>query len=950
MEQKANRYTVTIGGVDYTPHAVFPVTFERLLDEQLDSGCIVIKQVKEDLFEPFTEVVIKMNDDEPIVMDVMNDISEELPVGSGRYNHNVGLIEQTKRLERFICRSLTFQNTLGRTYTDNAVQATPTIERSGRVNIFVQETPTTYVTPLEAYNKFTVIKASQIVGISLVADGGIDRIDNNSFLSVQYNSQEIVRLDYFKDNSAFKQDVELELQSGSYRIQYNINVVRDYGAGDVGLGSVQIVYELQAVQNQQPLPPYTVKDVIDRVLLLGTTTNRGETPLYELDPEQADWLAGIKAPEFSFTQNTLREQLNQIGGFIHAMPRLVGNKIHYDRYGSGTYSTIKNKPYGRKTLTRDIENDFISLDSTVDNLVCVTDYAQGTARDPGGDNGFTTPRTESVYVRLSADNIMIPTQYPIYQVTRLVWKSPENKEYILTPYVFEDAEYLQLSSYAGSYPTAKAWALHFKQGEKNIDGLGFKNPNAVTDAFKEFAIENIIHAAMGDTSFNVNDNNITELLFKVEYIPIFSARVQHSKPYIGDMVFPSVRIYNQANNIVETRYYGENLKGTAARYGNTDMTYSYILHNMSDIPRVGELYDDEYYIARVTSEIMPFFVKCEVGLSKDFNRLSQYIGISSARRYYEVSEKQAYRSDLKYTDYIVVGDQLDVVKSTLIKNEGWNAIASTFVSLGLGSKSVSLVKAISYNEVDSALKPQAEVGLPVVSVALGNTMLFHFEYEDNFSAGMNAAKQASGDVSGTFTQAVPYVDYYGRFDYLELQFSTVAPSAPTNDEAVKQGMALPTIGALPNPYDLLATGVGDEMWRVDKNGGEALSCNYVIEFVTNRKDIVIGSALSRDCPLVRGDSVAISALYILPRKLNRFDDTVDLTGATKVVTYSVLSNKIKVMQNRHIQIEDEIAPVSGEAWAIVRNGELLIGSNKAVTEGESMNLPRLTGTHQIFNF
>lgn len=941
MEQKANRYTVTIGGVDYTPHAVFPVTFERLLDEQLDSGCLVLKQVKKELFEPFTEVVIKMNDDEPIVMDVMNDVADELPVGSGRFNHNIGLIEQTKRLERFICRSLTFQNSLGRTYTDNAGPVVPTVEYEGEQPEQPLSQPT-YITPLQAGVNFHFVSVASMFNTDFPSGVSLQR----AWVTIFEEGTPIVDVT-FDNREELTTDYPVNLKSGTYKAVYKLSIIVPPGTVT---GTTTVTYEFNAVYNQEPLPPYTVKDVIDRVLLLGTTSNRGETPLYELDPEQADWLAGIKAPEFSFTQNTLREQLNQIGGFIHAMPRLVGNKIHYDRYGSGTYSTIKNKSYGRKTLTRDIENDFISLDSTVDNLVCVTDYAQGTARDPGGDNGFTTPRTESVYVRLSADNIMIPTQYPIYQVTRLVWKSPENKEYILTPYVFEDAEYLQLSSYAGSYPTAKAWALHFKQGEKNIDELGFKNPNAVTDAFKEFAIENIIRAAMGDTSFNVNDDNITELLFKVEYIPIFSARVQHSKPYIGDMVFPSVRIYNQANNIVETRYYGENLKGTAARCGNTDMTYSYILHNMSDIPRVGELYDDEYYIARVTSEIMPFFVKCEVGLSKDFNRLSQYIGISSARRYYEVSEKQAYRSDLKYTDYIVVGDQLDVVKSTLIKNEGWNAIASTFVSLGLGSKSVSLVKAISYNEVDSALKPQAEVGLPVVSVALGNTMLFHFEYEDNFSAGMNAASQVVDEVKGTFTQAVPYADYYGRFDYLELQFSTVAPSAPTNDEAVKQGMALPTIGALPNPYDLLATGVGDEMWRVDKNGGEALSCNYVIEFVTNRKDIVIGSALSRDCPLVRGDSVAISALYILPRKLNRFDDTVDLTGATKVVTYSVLSNKIKVMKNRHIQIEDEIAPVSGEAWAIVRNGELLIGSNKAVTEGESMNLPCLTGTHQIFNF
>lgn len=47
---------------------------------------------------------------------VSNDKSVESPVGSGRYNHQLYLIELTKILEGFIGDSITFTNALGNDY------------------------------------------------------------------------------------------------------------------------------------------------------------------------------------------------------------------------------------------------------------------------------------------------------------------------------------------------------------------------------------------------------------------------------------------------------------------------------------------------------------------------------------------------------------------------------------------------------------------------------------------------------------------------------------------------------------------------------------------------------------------------------------------------------------------------------------------------------------------
>lgn len=126
----------------------------------------------------------------------------------------------------------------------------------------------------------------------------------------------------------------------------------------------------------------------------------------------------------------------------------------------------------------------------------------------------------------------------------------------------------------------------------------------------------------------------------------------------------------------------------------------------------------------------------------------------------------------------------------------------------------------------------------------------------------------------------------------------------------------------------------------------------MLEFVTNRKDIVIGSAMARNCSLVRGYYEGHYAkLYILPKKINRFGGVVDLTGATEVVNYHTSPLKVDLSGDKGIKFTDETAPVDGAAWAMVDayNNELIMGSNNDVTAGESLNLPALTAKHEIYN-
>ena len=118
-----NKIKLYINGQDYSNHVPFPFKWQELLDEQLDEGSFSLLQVEEKIFKPLTDVKVEIINDYGMTMKEMdflisNDKAEEIPSGSGKYNHEIYVIELTKWLEGFMCRSVGFTNSLGKYYAD----------------------------------------------------------------------------------------------------------------------------------------------------------------------------------------------------------------------------------------------------------------------------------------------------------------------------------------------------------------------------------------------------------------------------------------------------------------------------------------------------------------------------------------------------------------------------------------------------------------------------------------------------------------------------------------------------------------------------------------------------------------------------------------------------------------------------------------------------------------
>lgn len=1079
-----NKAVVYIGGRNYTHYTVMPLKWGNLLDERLDEMYLSLRRCPVENFKPLTPVEIhftnrfyygsKTIDTQTQVKRyiVANDPQAvESPVGSGRWNHDLYIIELTKYLECIVVDTNTITNDLGRTYTKNAENVAAVIESAdgsgpgfGDPEGFAnsQLPPSTiYKSPLNT-GRFIPVPADELWDNS---DGG--------YITWVYTLQGVRDMngDYLSPMSGGV----YQLSSAMYDIVYSIRYIVSPPSTDPGYYTAQYYYRVAAVDNVYPLKKWTMADVINRLFDIAEPLRMGEEARFSLDPEQAAKFDTILAPQMSFTKNTLRECLKECGKVLHGEPRLDVKQaedgsfsfvVSYDMFGQTERSGIGHKAYITKTVSQAIDSYASHLDSNVENLVNQLDKYDGVIVDPYA-GGYKTVRTETMYARITDANMLVQTQYPIYTVEKLEFLYG-TQALDMTAYLFESSIYnTRLSSYSDQYPNSKAYGLMYTQGQRNITALNFKQEDPISPVFQNYAIVNIIERI---TNMQLSDIEYPKFSFRVTYTPIYSSRVSQTKVNYQDYPYGAGLIYNQQANIVEARYYGENLKGAIARIGNVEKSITYRLARLSEIPEAGQLYDEDYYISAVSVEFLPTVIKCSIGLSKDFNRLSAYIGVSSVKRFSEVSETQAVERNTLWREYVVIGDEIAQDTDSLIGDSMMLMLADTFaqtrgytpitnvaawggtynnpeysgssveipasdvditysnetflitftlkkqysgrkhilarmeynatgypgeqnnISEYFNGDSVTVdardnvsvagelqtITAVVYlNGQSQEVKyPLPIVSLPVVSSAFGNSVSFSWEYEDNYSAGAISqyAEGGAGDteVKGYFQNNYQYTDYYGKMYYYNFYLQPYGERASDVETIVEIGLRLPGGNTAAASYTAkYITTEGQSPYILRKDNREKLQCNFQIDLVSNRKGMIIGSALASYCPAVRGsDRTLEPQLYVFDEPLNKFIDHVggegiDLSG----VPHQPVS--VSTVASGRFSVTSSAFASSGKAWAIVtaqteesttvedeegnvttqvtqKGGDVLLAMNTDILAGQAFTPIYFTRKRKIF--
>ena len=924
-------FKILIDNVDYTNDITLPLSDTSTLDESLNVGFFKASYIgKETPFKPLTKASVEVKDDfgntKTYYYFVASDVPVEI-VSEKRFNHDIALIEQTKWLERFTGIVKTNTTPLVNDIS-KAQEFCPIIEKQAFSNHILDVNTSIFNLKSPYFETTITFRFSQNMGIPKIGDFTRGIIYEDGIIIKEF------KIPYLMDNPNFV-DVDINLKDSFYRIELlTAELPATY------------YFEFLAIPNYQPpeTQNYTLTKVINNLLTTAECINTNELPRFALNEAQATEFESIKAPDFSL-KGTLWECLNEIGKYLHAIPRLENEVIYFDKIGGTEQVASDLSDYCSHSQKFDIEQFASELDSQINNIVNTDNEQQGTV-----STDFKTLRTETGNVNVETNNCFIETKEPIEKIVSLVCGYLSTGEYVgdLTPYVFEKAEYDGLSQFDIGYPMSRNFAIYYGQGQKHIKGLSYKSPSAISPVFQEMSIINIIARKLGISATSIKNEDIRNLQFTLQYIPITSARVKQTKVYVEDLQTTSMLDFNQSANKVNSVAYGENMKGTIARLGNPEISKLYYLNDLSKLPKVGQVVDKNYYVSVVKTEFYKDFVKCEVALSKNFNKLNEYVGISKEQRFYEISEKEAVERAVNYADYCV------------LDNEPYaNVEKSLFSDLSLFNYEFS---ASPYTdlEVDSIrIKTASEntetLLLPVNSLAMGNSLIFTSQLDDNYSAGNTRVVQNNANLQ----YQVRYTNYLGKLDKLQFQIGkslvigeenyqnfvkngNLKPKLPSEVEKVGQQDLVLFGGGYFNTNEDLFKDTDKFGLQLLKDNREVINFTYQLNFVANKRSFILGQALARDSHFVSTARNETCRLFILPNEIRQFQTKVDLTGATQVNFYKMESLGASSCGT------SKLATANGKSWVMVNdNNELLFGQNQDVIGGETKIQFYFTFTHKV---
>ena len=983
--------------------SVFPLSWCDLLDERLDEAYITVYNSTKEVIKQTTEIKITIHNEGNTVEKffiVASDNSFEFPVGSGKYKHDLYLIERTKLLEGIYCSSLTFTNSITRenniydvTLATASVSLPDDIFDITRFNIVSVATAKEFVSSKQILYYFPNNKPFSIVKLS-------DRLNEN-------NVKGIVQafLDWYETNKGKTYHIDEEgtihckaYYNGDTKNEITINYSEDditIGPDLLDNGPIWLEYGADLKQSSiyckfviivQPYTPineeqkqYSITDVVCRMCEQAEPLMDGETPRYRMDgvvyknpfslfnksydSGDAKKYSTVLAPEFTVTQSTLREQLRTVGGYIHGEPYLdEENKVHFKPLAiTRRWKAGENLPYVSKSYTAHINEYCTEIRTNAQNLVSSMGYAKGVAISPG-EGLLHTVRSEQLYARVSSENGEISTDFPIQEIIKVECglinpekiskneggksETPINNgmDYFIaptdiTPFVYEQTVYNANLSSHKEFPISKPYGIYYTRGEKNIKGLFYTPRVAFELGTTPPAIANILSAITGINEsviqYQMEDMDGQNLVFRVTYRPITNHFVSHGKQIYIQGEDPFHKPYNQSENLVESTYFGEHIKGVAARLGNIQQERTYIIKYIKDIPTTGMKIGD-YWITAVSCELMPYYIKCTVGLSKNYESISRHIGVNSQKRMYQISESNVYRRDILIKNRIVItkengGSKPSPYSTKRLLLSDLSALADAFKKTTKETKN----RRITFSRFIGYQRNIGEVGvnalLPTISRALGNTIVFTFSMLDNYSAG-NTREYViddNKDIQGWWMNSTPYTDENGSISYADIKlYSSIDSTNASVQSLWKQANAFPELSQLHLndllPETSLAPSIGNErmMYRhcVDKDNREALSYNIVLEFVTDDPDLVIGSGLAAHCSLVDNTERLENALVYRfvedgdgGYSFSKYDNIFDTTNRTGYDNVAIEKNE----SDGSVTISFSVPPFSEDVrWVI----------------------------------
>ena len=568
-------------------------------------------------------------------------------------------------------------------------------------------------------------------------------------------------------------------------------------------------------------PALSAYDLFIDAQLKSQTTEKQEgiyikdTPLpYYCLGKDINILQNTEIIESSFNQKNFWEILLEIGKYIHAIP--------YIEFGSNDRFIVKWRYLGQTEKATDNSTKMSIFNSrSVENYVgALNSYVTNMIQRGAQIEEYVAPKSESEDYLVYNDVAVIKTTKPIIEILSLKFRcvtsngsyyTASTNEYDITNNIYEHNVYELLDVTASTRPN-KGEAIYYNLGENIVRGLNYQLPSVnVGDGDTEYAIKRIIgQTIMQNSKTDWQFIRVNDFIFKITYRTKETVRSEQSRPdlrkyLINSYAYEKIPHHKQFNNqqdvSVDSIKLGNQVYGKLIKTGNTEIRETEWNTNIFDLKIAGQLVDirgNIYYVSKATHTFAQDYIVSEITYSKDYNQLSEIIGIPSEPRFFEISEQSQIDRHISINKFAYLSTQN--LESTDYDKYHLKNIRLGFIPNLLCSSQVYPKYAISQikNDLDNK---SAELGLssfsidlihPISSYSMRNTLSFKWEMVDNFSAGdrvevPNNYPNPQPSTNEAYGKLLPtqYTDIYGRADLLDFIIINDLPSSSITKDKIR---------------------------------------------------------------------------------------------------------------------------------------------------------------------
>lgn len=592
----------------------------------------------------------------------------------------------------------------------------------------------------------------------------------------------------------------------------------------------------------------------------------------------ADYLKGIEAPQFVFTNPTLREAIDGVLKYVNAVAKLNVDYNHpiyyyYNEIGAEFYGYLKNLVANDRVFSYNISQNIedyasqtksfannINLENFYDNgqfIQYPSSYKLNTTIAPT----LTLPtrvervKSDDSEYAINDSNVGILTQFPIKSIVSLqipikitevlryveevrsvvdfkthfdiesdeilidvadhiveqsVYEnlteeekidyfyyqlnsnfincSPSYKRVLFTASAQSKVLYLSLVDFLNKYAnrSESVYSTKYEFKFKLID----QNSNEGTKEFA-FFLEPLSaneYVYLNGAILTTNDFH-KDARYRITYISQTNSLVSSENENLYDVNVNTQNNINQEDRVISFSNFTNTLYSLSQRTGTKDLELTCKHFNISDIIDIGDYTNENYVVTKAEYVYYNNYVLGKYILDRNYNRISSYVGINADIRQYDIpSGKNTYQRQCEIDTYIEISKENNLEEDVLqelafelkyplvsslgafngkIGNEGTEVDSYNFNSIK--QSVISYTNKFTYNyEINDYLKELSGYEYPCLMLECfgkgeKNLLSFDFGFKDNINAGEFVTSSTEGifeDIK-LIKQKVPYCMYYG---------------------------------------------------------------------------------------------------------------------------------------------------------------------------------------------